>query len=108
MANGTNLTLFINFKKNLMEINANINALIKPAMKNGRTSPVMYSQFFNSDKKLAPAMIGTAMMKVKSAAARWLKPISTPPDIVDPEREKPGHKAIHWNKPMKNACLLVI
>ena len=40
-------------------------------------------------------MIGTAIIKVKSEAARWLSPSNTPPEMVEPDREKPGHKAIH-------------
>lgn len=64
-------------------------------MKNGTTSIVIESQLFKSDKKLAPAIIGTAIIKVKSAAARWLIPIRTPPEIVEPERENPGHRDKH-------------
>ncbi|MNO03402.1 hypothetical protein D3C81_2240960 [compost metagenome] len=68
---------------------------MKPAMKKGSASSVKYSQFFSSDSPLAPAIIGTAMMKVKSAAALWLKPSKTPPEIVDPDREKPGQIETH-------------
>lgn len=53
-----------------MEIKAKINALINPAMKNGKASIVIYCQFFSKEMKLAPAIIGTAIIKVKSAAAR--------------------------------------
>ena len=78
-----------------MDISAKINALINPTIKNGRAADVIYSQLFNKEIKLAPAMIGTAMIKVKSAATRWLSPIKTPPEIVEPDLENPGHKAIH-------------
>ena len=78
-----------------MENNAKTKALIKPTMKNGRASSVKYCQFFNSEIKLAPAIIGTAIMKVKSAAARWLSPNNTPPEMVEPEREKPGQREKH-------------
>ncbi|MNP54455.1 hypothetical protein D3C76_1490110 [compost metagenome] len=80
----------ISFKKKRIEISANTNALINPAIKNGKASRVKYCQFFSSDNALAPAITGTAIIKVKSDAARWLKPRSTPPEIVDPDREKPG------------------
>ncbi|MOA20051.1 hypothetical protein D3C78_1404680 [compost metagenome] len=89
------MILLISFKKKRIEISANTKALINPAMKNGSDSIVKYCQFFIRDTRLAPAMIGTAIIKVKSAAARWLIPRSTPPDIVEPEREKPGHKDKH-------------
>ena len=85
----------ISFKKNRMESKAKINALMNPTIKNGNASMVKYSQFFTRDKKLAPAIMGTAMIKVKSEAARWLRPNKTPPDIVAPERENPGHNAKH-------------
>lgn len=95
IANGTSLILSINFKKKRIEINAKTKALINPAIKNGSASIVIYCQFFNKERKLAPAIIGTAIIKVKSAAARWLNPKRTPPDIVEPEREKPGHNDKH-------------
>ncbi|MNC82226.1 hypothetical protein D3C75_1356560 [compost metagenome] len=53
-------------------------------------------------------MIGTAIIKVKSAAARWLMPSRTPPEIVDPDREKPGQSDKHWISPTDSACLYVI
>ncbi|MNJ74272.1 hypothetical protein D3C77_711800 [compost metagenome] len=64
----------------------------------------MYSQFLYSEIALAPHMIGTAIMNVKSAAARWLIPASTPPEIVEPERENPGQIDKHWIKPTTKAC----
>lgn len=70
MAKGVNLTLLIKIKKKRIQNNAKINALMKPAIKNGRTSGVKLSQYFTIFKRLAPAMIGTAMMNVKSEAAR--------------------------------------
>ena len=70
MANGINLILFISFKKKRMEIRAKIKALINPAMKNGKASIVKYSRFLTSEIKLAPAMIGTAIINVKSEATR--------------------------------------
>ena len=105
MANGTNLILLINFKKNLMKTKAKTNALIKPTMKNGKASTEKYCQFFKSEMPLAPNIIGTAMMNVKSDAALWLMLSRTPPAIVDPEREKPGHNPKHWKSPTPNACL---
>lgn len=69
-ANGTNLIRLISFKKNLIETNANIKAAIKPTIKNGRASIVKYCQFFIKDSPLAPAIIGTAIINVKSDAAR--------------------------------------
>lgn len=95
MANGTNLMRLINFKKNRIDISAKIKALIKPAIKNGSASDVKYCQFLTNESPLAPAMIGTAIINVKSAAALWLIPRRTPPEIVEPEREKPGQRAIH-------------
>lgn len=70
MAKGTNLIRSINFKKKRIEISAKINALIKPTIKNGKASTVKYCQFFTKEIKLAPAIIGTAIIKVKSEAAR--------------------------------------
>jgi len=70
MANGTSLMRLISFKKKRIEINAKINALMKPAMKNGKASMEKYCQFFTSEMRLAPAIIGTAIINVKSAAAR--------------------------------------
>ncbi len=90
-----------------MDNQEKIKALTKPTAKNGMTSVVKISIFFINDTALAPNMIGTAIMKVKSAAARYFSPISTPPEMVAPDREKPGHKAIHWNKPINKACLYV-
>lgn len=95
IAKGKSFILLINFKKNWMESNANIKALINPAIKNGSESIVIYCQFFNRERKLAPAIIGTAIIKVKSAAARWPIPSKTPPEIVEPDREKPGHNEKH-------------
>ena len=62
--------MLISFRKKRMEISANIKALRKPAIKNGNASIVKYCQFFNKDRRLAPHIIGTAIIKVKSAAAR--------------------------------------
>ncbi|MOA48581.1 hypothetical protein D3C78_1713430 [compost metagenome] len=70
IANGKSLIRLINFKKKRIDNSANTKALIKPAMKNGRASMVKYCQFFISERRLAPAMIGTAIINVKSAAAR--------------------------------------
>ena len=69
MANGINRILLISFKKKRIDISAKINALMKPTIKNGRASILKCSQFLTNDSKLAPAIIGTAMMNVKSAAA---------------------------------------
>ena len=95
MANGKSFILLISFKKKRIENKANIKALINPVIKIGKASIVIYSQFFNKERKLAPAIIGTAMIKVKSAAALWLIPINTPPEMVEPDRENPGHKEKH-------------
>jgi len=61
-AKGVSLILLISFKKKRMANKAKTNALIKPATKNGIASHVKYSRFLINDKKLAPAMIGTAMI----------------------------------------------
>ncbi|MNI61202.1 hypothetical protein D3C73_1164580 [compost metagenome] len=53
-----------------MDNNANIKALMKPAIKNGNASSVKYCQFFIKDNALAPAITGTAIINVKSEAAR--------------------------------------
>src|SRR5690606_31622180 len=98
----------ISFKKKRIDSNAKTNALMKPTIKNGSASIVKYCQFFSNERKLAPAMIGTAMMKVKSDADRWLMPNRTPPEIVAPEREKPGHNDNTCTVPTSNACLCVI
>ena len=52
---------------------------------------------------LAPAIIGTAIMNVKSAAVLWSRPSKTPPEIVAPEREKPGHNDKHCTSPTVKA-----
>ena len=94
-ANGTSLILLISFKKKRIESKAKTKALRNPAIKNGNASREKYCQFFINEIRLAPAMMGTAIIKVKSAAALWLKPISTPPEMVEPERENPGHNEKH-------------
>ncbi|MNI61992.1 hypothetical protein D3C73_1172890 [compost metagenome] len=78
---------------------------MNPAMKKGSASIVKYSRFLSKEIPLAPAMIGTAIIKVKSAAARGLIPSKTPPEMVEPEREKPGHRDRHWKAPIVIACL---
>lgn|SRR5690606_25181937 len=108
IAKGTSLIRSISFRKKRMDNKANINALMKPTTKNGMLSVLKYSRFFTKDRKLAPAMIGTAMMNVKSEAVRWLIPSMTPPEIVAPEREKPGHKESTWTKPTASAFVYVI
>lgn len=95
MANGTSLMRLMSFKKKRIEISAKTKAEINPTIKKGRASSVKYSQFLSKDKPLAPAMTGTAIIKVKSEAARWLMPSRTPPEMVEPERENPGHKPRH-------------
>ena len=72
-----------------------IKALTNPTIKNGMLSSVKYCQLFKREIKLAPAIIGTAIINVKSAAVRWFKPVKTPPEMVAPEREKPGHSDKH-------------
>ncbi|MNF09847.1 hypothetical protein D3C80_2106150 [compost metagenome] len=52
--------------------------------------------------------MGSAIIKVKSAAAARLVPASIPPAMVEPEREKPGHRDRIWEIPIKKACLYVI
>ena len=47
-----------------------------------------------SESPLAANMMGTAIINVKSEADLWSIFINTPVEIVDPEREKPGHIAI--------------
>ena len=95
MANGTSLILLISRRKKRTTKRATIKALINPAIKKGNRSALKYAQFLIKESRLAPIMIGIAMMKVKSAAALWLKPRITPPEIVEPEREKPGQSARH-------------
>src|SRR5690606_1394969 len=107
MANGSNLIFSINTRKKRIEIQAKTNALTKPTTKNGMTSAVITSHLLIKETALAPNIIGTAIIKVKSAAARCLSPINTPPEMVAPDLENPGHSAIHWNKPIKIACLYV-
>lgn len=46
-----------------------MNALMNPVIRKGANSGVIYIQFFIKEIPLAPAMIGTAMMNVKSEAA---------------------------------------
>ncbi len=74
---------------------AKIKALTNPVIKNGMASSVKYCKLSKREMKLAPAIIGTAIINVKSAAVRWFRPVNTPPDIVAPERENPGHKEKH-------------
>ena len=105
MAKGISLTLLIIFKKKRIEIKAKTNALMKPAIKKGSASTEKYSRFFINDRRLAPAMMGTAMIKVKSAAARCDRPSSTPPEMVEPERENPGQSEKHCINPIDRACL---
>ena len=50
-------------------------------------------------------MIGTAATNEYSAARARFSPSSIPPIIVEPEREKPGHNAMHWQRPMPSASL---
>ncbi|MNC03084.1 hypothetical protein D3C75_504790 [compost metagenome] len=86
-----------------MDSSANTKALMKPAMKNGSASSVKYCQFLISEIRLAPAIIGTAIINVKSAAARWLIPSNTPPEMVEPERENPGQSETHCIRPTDSA-----
>ncbi|MPM24803.1 hypothetical protein SDC9_71288 [bioreactor metagenome] len=51
---------------------------------------------------------GTAIIKEYSAAALRVRPIRRPPPMVEPEREKPGHKERIWNAPTSTACLIDI
>src|SRR5699024_5008574 len=95
IANGINFTLSINFRKKVIVRSANTKALMKPTIKNGNVSSVKYCKFFNKDKPLAPTIIGTAIINVKSAAALWLIPVMTPAEMVAPDRENPGHREKH-------------
>ena len=54
---------------------------------------------------MAANMIGTAATNEYSAARARFSPSSIPPIIVEPEREKPGHNAMHWQRPMPSASL---
>ena len=69
-ANGTSFTLLISFRKKRIDSKANKKAAINPTMKKGKASRVKYCQFLIKESALAPAMIGTAIMNVRSAAAR--------------------------------------
>jgi hypothetical protein len=45
-------------------------------------------------------MIGMAMKKLNSAAARRSTPSSIEPTMVEPERDTPGTSDKHWNRPI--------
>lgn len=60
----------IRLRNKRIQRRAKIKALIKPTTKKGKASRVRYCQFLRRDKPLAPNIIGTAMIKVKSEAAR--------------------------------------
>lgn len=51
-------------------------------------------------------MIGTAARKEYSAAVLGVNFSRRPPTIVAPERLIPGHRAVHWNRPIRRAFLL--
>lgn len=89
------MILLISLKKKRTTNSATTKAQIKPTMKNGIRSELKLSQCFTRLRKLAPIMIGIAIINVKSAAARWFNPRITPPEMVEPEREKPGQRARH-------------
>lgn len=57
-------------------------------------------------RRLAPAITGTAMQKVNSAAVFLSTPIKSPPMIVEPDLDVPGRIAdINWKSPMISASL---
>ena len=60
---------------------------------------------FRSLMKLKPNMTGTAMKNVNSAAATREIPMAREPMMVDPERDVPGMRERHWNRPMIKASL---
>lgn len=70
-------------------------AVINPVMNNGRSAAESSFQFSAKSTVAAPNMMGMAMIKVKSDAVLWLHPTRRPPAMVDPDREKPGHKDKH-------------
>ena len=51
-----------------------------------------------------PAIVNAATNEYSAARARF-SPSSIPPIIVEPERENPGHSAMHWQRPMPSASL---
>ena len=53
-------------------------------------------------------MMGTAAINEYSAATLRFAPRSMPPMIVAADREKPGQRARHWNRPIPSASPGVI
>ena len=53
----------------------------------------------------APSMVGIAMKKENSAPAERPTPIKMAPRMVEPDREVPGIRLRHWNRPMIRAVL---
>ena len=58
---------------------------------------------FGTSSTPAPRMTGVASRKEKRAASLWVRPASTPPTMVAPEREMPGISAAAWQAPMTKA-----
>jgi len=56
----------------------------------------------------APKTIGPDSKKANSAADFLFKPVNIPVEIVTPEREIPGIRAMLWEKPISNDFKTVI
>src|SRR5699024_124086 len=103
IAKETNEILPIKCKNVLIAIIATTNAVTKPTANNGKSSHERKGRLLYKSNAVAPIIIGTAKIKEYSAAAFLPTPINNPPEIVAPEREKPGNNAKHWNSPIANA-----
>ena len=82
-----------------------INAVTIPTIRTAVSDPDI-CPYFTSALRLAPAITGTPIIKVNSAATVRETPSIRAPMIVAPERDVPGNiAAISWNTPITNAIL---
>lgn len=70
------------------------------------TPPTPESNLANCNMP-APKITGRESQNENLAESLRFKPKNNPPEIVAPEREKPGNKASIWNRPSKKALGIV-
>ena len=75
----------------------------KPTAKHGTSSALSADRLLYSSYKDAAVNSGTAAKNEYSAAVFRSMPSIMPPRIVDDERDMPGHRARHWNRPTAKA-----
>ena len=100
--------MFRNFRNHKIEAYATINAVKKPTARIPKSLVCKYGITLIKSNVHARNIRGTAIIKVKSAAAFLDMPSSRLPAIVLPLLENPGQRERHWKNPIFSACLDVI